>query len=114
MARTLTSFDTRLKRGVRKNDRIRMYGSRGKIGKDGLISYVPRRRGPSFPIRSLLLVLAIAFAFKAFLYASMGSGIYQERVDSLSSGTLVEQAGAWLMQVDPATVVLAGFLTPLF
>lgn len=46
-------------------------------------------------------------AFKAVLYATLGGATYTNRVNDLASGTVIEQAGAWVMAADPITVWLA-------
>jgi len=49
----------------------------------------------------------LGLLFKGFLFAYLGEVSYLERVAALQSGTLMEQAGAWLMQPDPATMIVA-------
>ena len=52
-------------------------------------------------------VLLIGFLFKGFVFAYLGEEAYAERVTSLQSGTAMEKAGAWVMQPDPATLLIA-------
>ncbi len=73
---------------------------------DGLIVVKPQRaytprRGSLW--KNLIVFLIGAFAFKCLVLFSLGETTYQARVDSLLEGSQVEQAGAWLMQIDPAT-----------
>ncbi|MCC5975590.1 MAG: hypothetical protein JJT81_16275 [Rubellimicrobium sp.] len=84
-----------------------------RIGADGLIQSHPRRRAPRFPLQGLAILFAAAFLFKGFLYASLTPVVYDERVALLEQGTIVERAGAWMMQPDPATVWLGAMLAPL-
>lgn len=81
---------------------------------DGLIVAKPKRT-PSrgFPIKGLLALVLGFFMFKAIMLSSLGEITYNERVAKLNQGGTVEQGGAWVMQIDPATAFLAGFLEPL-
>lgn len=103
---TQATFDRRLGALAKKHRRM-AEGVTYRLGRDGLITAQPRRRLPRFPLRSLLLLLAAAFAFKAFLLASLGADTYLSRLDRLADGNLAEQAGAWAMAPDPVTVALA-------
>jgi hypothetical protein len=105
------SFDKRLQRINKSHDRL----SRGyvmAVNPDGLVVMRPQRRQVHFPLRGILLLAVATMAFKAFLYAEIGPGTYQDRVARLGGGTLPEAAGAWLMQADPVTVYLGSELKP--
>ena len=107
-----TEFDKRLRRIERRNRRL----SRGAVpyvDRNGLVSYRPRRAGLRVPLRGLLLVALGFFAFKGLVLAHLGPDLYAERVAALAEGTVVEQAGAWAMQSDPASEWIAGKLWPL-
>ncbi len=106
MSQSELSFDQRVRRLSRKH-RLMADGVVHRIGDDGLISAYPRRRAPRFPLRGVMILIAAAFLFKAFLLLSLGPITYGNRVALLQDGTLPEQAGAWVMQADPATVWLA-------
>lgn len=85
-----------------------------KVGRDGLIIVKPKRRiHTGFPFKGLLALVLGFFVFKAFMLASLSEITYSERVEKLQQGTHVEQAGAYLMQIDPVTRGIAGFLEPL-
>ena len=106
MSHTSIPFDRRLKRIVRKHKRM----SRGvvrKVDKNGLIVARPRIYNPKFPLKGILLAVIAMFVFKGFLYASLGAETYDLRLSELLAGSTVEKAGAWLMQVDPATSMIA-------
>ncbi|WP_342070066.1 hypothetical protein [Yoonia algicola] len=77
------------------------------INSDGLIVAKPRLYRPRFPLKGLLAVLFLGFLFKGFLFAYLGEAAYAERVATLQAGTVLEQAGAWVMQADPVTVLAA-------
>ncbi len=80
---------------------------------DGLIVVKPKRKsGRGFPLRMLLCLVAGFFIFKAIMLASLGEITYNERVAKLNLGTSLERGGAMVMQLDPATEFLSGFLEP--
>lgn len=112
MASADLSFEQRVRHLASKHRRMAQ-GIAHRMGRDGLITAHPRRRMPSFPLRGLMILLAAAFLFKAFLYASLGASVYTERVGLLAAGSIVEQGGAWVMQADPATVWAASQINGL-
>lgn len=81
---------------------------------DGLIIVKPKRRaaGRGFPLKSLLGLVVGFFVFKALMVASLSEITYNERVAKLNQGSTIEQGGAWVMQIDPVTAFLSGFLEP--
>ncbi len=107
MAQANVPFDKRLKRIVRRHDRIASGGAVKTVTSDGLIVARPRVYKPKFPLKGLLAVIVLGFLFKGFVFASLGADGYAERVDALKQGSVMEQAGAWIMQADPATVMIA-------
>ncbi|NIZ13343.1 hypothetical protein HCZ87_08075 [Phaeobacter sp. HF9A] len=81
---------------------------------DGLIVVEPRRVVRSrISGRSLILFVCVILAFKGFLMATLGPANYDYRVEKLRDGSLVEQGGAWIMQADPASAMIAERLAPL-
>mgnify|MGYP000274127650 CR=1 FL=1 len=74
------------------------------------VKKVRARRG--FPWRGVFLVLIVFLLFKAFLLAYLGPVTYIDQHAKLEAGGLVEQAGAWLLRPDAATVYLSGVLAP--
>ncbi len=99
-------FDQRVHR-LNKKHRKMTRGYRATMRKDGLVVMKPQRMRSAVPAKVLLLCLLGFFAFKAFLLSSLGPSGYQYRIDSLNRGTSVEQAGAWIMQIDPVTEILS-------
>ncbi len=99
-------FDKRLKRIVRRHEKM-SNGVVKSVSSDGLIVAKPRLYRPRFPLKGLLAVLFLGFLFKGFLFAYLGEADYLQRVAALQSGTVLEQAGAWVMQPDPVTVLAA-------
>lgn len=99
----MQNFDQRLRR-ISKQHRKLAGGYVTSVNHDGLIIARPRRHGPRFPWKGLMLTAAMFLLFKGFLFASLGEITYEERVAKLRAGTVVEQAGAFAMQADPATL----------
>lgn len=104
------SFEKRMRKLDRVHGRMYAKGIVRKVGKDGLISAYPRRRLPRFPLKAFAMLALAAFLYKATLLAWLGDAVYQERVDTLASGSAIEQGGAWVMQADPATTFLSGLV----
>jgi hypothetical protein len=105
-------FQTRLRSISRKRARFER-GYVGKVGRDGLIVFKPRRRMPTIPVRGLLyLVLGFVF-FKAVVLAHLGAVTYDERIAQLAEGSHIEQAGALVMRPDPLTLIMARYLAPV-
>ena len=107
MAQANVPFDKRLKRIVRRHDRMAR-GVVKTVNADGLIVARPRIYTPRFPLKGLLVLIVAGFVFKGFLFAYLGEAAYADRVASLKQGSVMEQAGAWVMQADPATVYISG------
>ena len=109
MAQAHVPFDKRLKRIVRRHDRMQ-HGYTRTVTADGLIVARPRVYRPRFPLKGILFLVVAGFLFKGFMLAYLGDAAYGQRVATLESGTPMEKAGAWIMQSDPATVFVAGQL----
>ncbi|NCO21434.1 MAG: hypothetical protein GW905_05380 [Rhodobacterales bacterium] len=73
----------------------------------------PRRGGTGIPFRGLSIIFVLLFGAKALMLVQDGAQTYGERVSKLGEGGAVEQAGAWVMQADPLTVMLAEYIRPL-
>lgn len=112
MGETADTFRKRTNRVNRRHEQIYLNGARTKIGRDGLITTVPRKRMQSFPLRGFAILFLAAILYKSVMLAWIGPTVYAERVGALADGTVIEQAGAWLLQADPATVAVAGVIGP--
>ncbi|MDA7966579.1 hypothetical protein [Ruegeria sp.] len=99
-------FGQRVTRLTKKHEKLNR-GYRATMRSDGLVVMKPQRVRSGVPARVLMLTLLGFFAFKAFLLFHLGAATYQDRVESLNAGTPVEQAGAWIMQVDPVSQFLS-------
>ncbi|WP_297768540.1 hypothetical protein [uncultured Roseovarius sp.] len=111
MTDAFQGFDTRLKTINRKRTRLER-GYVSKVGKDGLIIFRPKRRKGGIPLRGLIYLVAGFVFFKAVIIAHLGGPLYGERVAQLAEGSIVEQAGAVVMQPDPLSVMLAAKIRP--
>lgn len=113
MLETENSFHSRLRALGRKHAAM-SNGVTTHIRADGLIVVQPRRRPRrGFPLRGTVYLIAGFFAFKGFLLASMGPVTYQERVQSLADGTVIEKAGAKAMQIDPLALMISEMIGPI-
>lgn len=112
MRKNQRQFDDRLRLLTRKHNAM----SRGyvtRIQADGLIVARPRRRLPRIPKGAVILFIAGFFAFKGLLLAHLGPQTYDDRLARLEAGTMVEKAGAFVMQADPLTVYIARQIGPI-
>lgn len=105
------SLDKRLDKIVRNRTRMRRYGVVYRMDRDGLIRPRVRFMRPRFPIKGTLIIVTLFFVFKALLFAEMGADDYALRIDALRSGSMVEQIGAVIMQEEPVTAAIGGYLT---
>ena len=107
------NFESRLKVIGRKNVAM-ANGYSAQMRDDGLIVLKPRRREIEFPLKGIVMLLIGFFFFKAFILASVGPDTYGERISILQSGTVLEKAGAWVMQIDPISQGIANYMGPAF
>lgn len=107
MAEVHVPFDKRLKRIVRRHERM-ANGVVHSVNADGLIIARPRIYKPKFPLRGIVTLVAIGFLFKGLLFSYLGAEVYADKLTALENGTVIEQAGAWVMQPDIATTFIAG------
>ncbi|MDA9207455.1 hypothetical protein N9O61_01080 [Octadecabacter sp.] len=108
------TLNKRLRRVVRKHDKMRTNGVVHRVGRDGLIRSRPRLMRLQFPFKGVVIVFALLVAFKTMLIVQNGAGNHAAQVETLRAGTVVERAGAFIMQEDPLTTALAGFIKPYF
>lgn len=107
----------RFSKRLHRIDRDHRKLSRGYVRlveRDGILVPAPERAGGfRFPYRGLLFAAIGLLLFKAVLFAGLGEGTYNFRVNEVANGTGFEQVVAWVMQADPITIWLAGFAAPL-
>lgn len=76
------------------------------VDHNGLIQVVPRRpkeRSGFSPVKVIIVAGVMLTLFKALALVNIGLNDYSDRLATLQTGTLPEQAGAWVLQIDPAT-----------
>jgi hypothetical protein len=110
MAQANVPFDKRLKQIVRKHEKLSKGGVK-TVTSDGLIVVKPRVYRPKFPLKGMILLIVVGFLFKGLFLASVGEVAYGERVNGLMQGSVMDRAGAWVMQIDPATLIIANFMS---
>ncbi|MGC8201846.1 hypothetical protein ACP2AV_03975 [Aliiroseovarius sp. PTFE2010] len=96
-------FGKRLQR-IERHHRKLEGGSITAMTSDGLVIARPHRKVMGFPYRGLFFSFCLLLLFKAFVYSSLGAATYASRIERLQNGTIVEQAGAYVMSADPVTV----------
>jgi hypothetical protein len=84
-----------------------------RLKSNGLLVVQPKRARRGISGKSILLFLVAFFAFKGFLIANLGLLAYEDRLTTLQGGTVFEQAGAWVMQADPAAQFIAEKIGPV-
>ncbi|WP_299283597.1 hypothetical protein [uncultured Tateyamaria sp.] len=114
MVETQVDFRKRLRVLGRKHVAM-SNGYTSKVRHDGLIVVTPKRRNPTrfIPVKGVVLFVLGFFVFKAFMFAALGEITYTQRIDALAQGTLLEQGGAWIMQADPVTQLVARYVEPI-
>ncbi|MEX3316867.1 hypothetical protein [Sulfitobacter sp. PS-8MA] len=84
-----------------------------RVGRDGLMTVLPKRARRGFPFKGLFLIVLVYFVFKAFTLAAIGPVTYNERLSRLQNGPSLAQFGAKLVAIDPLTEALAGTVGPI-
>jgi hypothetical protein len=108
----MKNFEQRLARIDKIHKAGGAFESSGTLGRAYFDATRPRRRR-GVSLRALAFLFAAALLFKAAILAQLGQDGYAERVAALANGSVFEQAGAWVLQADPATLKLAGFIQPI-
>ncbi len=105
MASDKKEFERRVSRIEKRKNAIADNGARKKVGKDGLVEFVPKggALGLRFPWRAVVLLAIFLFAGKVGIFRALGPEAYAEKLSALEAGSQIDQVGAVIMQVDPAT-----------
>ncbi|MBS0125560.1 hypothetical protein [Thetidibacter halocola] len=112
MEDTLRDFRKRQQNLRRKHERMARGYVTG-IDQNGLIVQTPDSKTGGRVLRLLVMLVAGFIGFKILLLAGLGPEQYSLHVTQLKSGSTGEQVGAWFMQIDPLSALLAGYLSPL-
>jgi hypothetical protein len=110
-----TTADKDFQKRMRQIERRHSKLSKGylmTVTHDGLVVPQPRPVNFRLPRRGLIATAVAVVFFKAFALAFLGTAGYDARIATLASGTTSERMGAFLMQADPVSRVVAGWLTP--
>ena len=113
MVETHQNFGKRVADLNRKNV-LMANGYYTTVRADGLVIARPAKRSIAVPFKTLLLLGILFFIFKALVLSSIGPGTYQIRLGKLQSGTVIEQAGAWVLGIDPVTKAISTKVGPIF
>jgi hypothetical protein len=80
----------------------------------GTIGLSQYRRGVTRRRRSLFgpifVAVVMALALKGTIHYKVGASTYNARVEQLLAGQNFDKLGGWLMQADPATLWVSGFI----
>jgi len=106
MIQATVPFNKRLKQIVHRHSKM-SNGVVRTVNAQGLIVARPKYYKPTFPLKSLLIVLAVGFLLKGFLLATLGDAAYAQRIAEMQTGSMVEQIGAVVMQADALTTIVA-------
>jgi hypothetical protein len=100
-------FDERYRKVLDRHREL----SRGyvtKLGKNGVIDHHPiSHYRDSIQLKPLLLPIGLLFFLKACVVTILKEDVFTAQVALLREGTFIEQMGAFLMQMDPITWVIA-------
>ena len=106
-------FEKRVARIRRRHSKLGR-GYLMSVNHDGLVIARRRRRGLRFPVAGVTMAAAAVIGFKAFAFAYLGAGTYNDRIALLAEGTVTERIAAYAMQADPLTTAIADYLAPAF
>ena len=65
-------------------------------------------------MKPAILVLVAVVGIKGAIHANVGDRAYGERIAALAAGDGVDRVGAFVMQADPLTRAISGFITGFF
>lgn len=105
-------FDRRMRRISKRHSKL-SHGFVTSVNPDGLVVAKPQRRSYRGTVRGLVILFAVMILFKGVLHAQLGAGAYENRVNALKTGSVAEQAGAWVMTPDPVTLWISNHVASL-
>ena len=108
-----SDFEKRMRKVVKRHNRLATSGVVHKMLPDGLVVAKPRVYNPRFPWLGLALLIAAVFVFKGYVHFALGAEDYAARTDVLLGGTILEQAGGLAMMADPVTLTISQIFTML-
>ena len=105
-ASQFNEFERRMRRINRRHSKLSQ-GYVTAVNSDGLVVAKPQRRSARGTLRGVALIVIVVMLFKGFLHAQLGAQAYEDRVEALAAGTMIEKAGAFAMAADPITLWLS-------
>jgi hypothetical protein len=79
-----------------------------KVTSDGLVvEVVKSRRKKLIPVKSIVTAALIFVMLKGFVFAQLGEGEYESRIETLKKGQSLEVFAAFLLDADAATQTVA-------
>lgn len=100
-------FEKRMRKMVKRHNRLATSGVVHKMMPDGLVVAKPRVYNPRFPWVGMVLLVAAIFLFKGYVHYALGADDYVARTDVLLGGTILEQAGGLAMYAEPVTLAVS-------
>ncbi len=79
-------------------------------GTIGLSQYTKAQRQRRSIFGPLFVAVVMALALKGTIHYKVGAATYDARVEALMAGQSFDKLGGWLMQADPATLWISGFI----
>jgi hypothetical protein len=107
-------FEKKLRRVVKRHNRLATSGVVHKMMPDGLVVAKPRIYAPRFPWMGLVLLIAAVLMFKGYVHFALGAEDFALRAEALANGTLFEQFGGLVMQADPVTLTISNVFSTIF
>lgn len=105
------TFQKRMRQIERRHSKLSK-GYLMTVTHDGLVVPQPRRLSFRFPYRGLIATAVAVVFFKAFALAFLGAPGYDARIATMAAGTGAERVGAFLMQADPVSRLVATKIAP--
>ena len=87
------------------------FEARGTLGRS---STWKRDRSAWRFLKPLAVVALVSLGLKGMIHHYVGAEVYDERVAQLATGEGFDPVGATLMQADPVTLIISGFLADVF
>lgn len=104
----ISDFYSRIHRIQKARAKGQGFEAPGTLGRSFYHRPARRRYGIVLP---MIVLLMSVFGLKAALLHNVGSELYAQRVHRLQTGTGVEPLAAWIMQADPVSLTIEGWIS---
>lgn len=108
-----SDFEKKLRRLVKRHNRLATSGVVHRMMPDGLVVAKPRIYNPRFPWVGVAMLVAVVLLFKGYVHFALGADDFALRTEALSQGSLFEQLGAFAMQADPVTLAISNVFSSI-